>query len=42
MDDKVGKNLIIRTSTDVAGSDKMESPYRYIFVYRKTPASNFA
>jgi hypothetical protein len=41
-DNKVGKNLIIQTSTDVTGFDKVEPPYRYISVYRKIPAPNFA
>ena len=42
IDNKVGKNLIIQTSTDATGFDKVEPPYRYICVYRKTQAPNFA
>ena len=42
IDDKVGKNLIIQTSTDVTGFDKVEPPYRYIFANRKIPTPNFA
>ena len=41
-DNKTGKNLIIQTSTDVTGFDKVELPYRYIFANRKLPAPNLA
>jgi len=42
IDDKVGKNLIIQTSTDVTGFDKVDLRYRYIFANRKLPALNLA
>jgi hypothetical protein len=42
IDNKVGKNLIIQTSTDVTGFDKVELRYRYIFANRKLPAPNLA
>jgi hypothetical protein len=42
INNKVGKNLVIQTSTDGTGFDKVEPPNRYILVYRKIPAPNFA
>ena len=42
IDDKIGKNLIIQTSTYVTGFDKVESRYYDIFANRKPPAPNLA